>query len=286
MTTRSLDVLTIERLAKLIVDMDGPYERRGHQLEDLLRRAAWDDPPLYDATPRVPWLVEQLSSRNGTADLEHLVCRVCDPIEYDSVEIAQTFLQLVNGILKPEHLVVSYVGHRPVLASLSGDGTQPVFTEPEEMERRLRSLIRDEATVTVLLRRLDETRICEANGAYTFAIIGIGSLVEGILLAILTERDQEFRDGKLIDRRRPVEPERATLEFLINRAKTKGYLQFDATKFMHNVRDFRNFVHPRKELAEQPGFDRDSVMLCWGPVRALLNDLEEKLTEASPVPTG
>ncbi len=51
---------------------------------------------------------------------------------------------------------------------------------------------------------------------------------------------------------------------------------------MHTVRDFRNFVHPRKELVDQPAFDRDSVMLCWGPVRALLNDLEESLDDLAP----
>ncbi|MFI7062187.1 hypothetical protein ACIBL3_14480 [Kribbella sp. NPDC050124] len=291
MTTRSLDGRTIERLAKVIIDYEGPYERRGHELESLLRRSAWEDPPEYDGTPRVPWLVEQLTERNGTADVEHLLCRICDPIEYDAgAEVAQVFHALVNGILEPEQLVISYVGHRPVLAQLSGDGTHPVFTEPEEMERRLRSIIADDATVTGLLRRLGETRICEANGAYTFAIIGIGSLVEGILHAVLTERDQEFRNREILvggrDRRRRVEPERASMEFLIDRAKALGFIQLDATKFMHNVRDFRNFVHPRKELAEQPGFDRDSVMLCWGPVRALLNDLEEKLSATAPAVAG
>ncbi|MEU6644540.1 hypothetical protein ABZ863_18575 [Saccharomonospora sp. NPDC046836] len=49
------------------------------------------------------------------------------------------------------------------------------------------------------------------------------------------------------------------------------------TGVAHRVRDYRNFVHPRKELAEQPDFDQDSVRLCWAPVHALLNDLEERL---------
>src|SRR5688572_4110639 len=112
-TTRSLDLRTIERLAKLIVDLDGPYERRGHELETLLRRAAWEEPPLYDGTARIPWLVDQLTSRNGTADLEHLICRICDPIEYDGgIEVAQVFLELINTTLKAEHLVISYVGQR------------------------------------------------------------------------------------------------------------------------------------------------------------------------------
>jgi hypothetical protein len=287
---RSLDSLTIDRLAKLIVDMDGPYERRGYELESLLRRSAWPDPPEYDGSARIRWLAEQIDLRNGSAeDIEHLLCRICDPLEHDGgMEIANVFCDLTNAILAPEQLMISYVGQRPVLTGVSGDGEYPVYTEPDDMERRLHALIKDAATVQVLMNRLAETRICEANGAFTFAIIGIGSLVEGILLAILTERDKEFREGRARDQfGKLVKPERATLAYLIDAAKDRQLVQFDATRFMHTVRDFRNFVHPRKELVDQPAFDRDSVMLCWGPVKALLNDLEEGLENLTPpVTTG
>ncbi|WBQ06539.1 hypothetical protein [Kribbella sp. CA-293567] len=286
---RTLDSMTIERLAKLIVDMGGPCERKGYQLEQLLQRSAWADPPEYDGSARITWLVEQIEARNdGTEDIEHLLCRVCDPLEYDGgMEMAKYFAELVNAILLPEQLMVSYVGQRPVLAGVSGDGSHPVYTEPDDLERRLDALIVDKATVQVLMHRLAETRICEANGAYTFAIIGIGSLVEGVLLAILTERDKEFREGRTKDQSgRTVKPERAALAHLIDRAAERRLIQFDATRFMHTVRDFRNFVHPRKELVDQPAFDRDSVMLCWGPVAALLNDLEESLEELVPPVTA
>ncbi|GAA0957351.1 hypothetical protein GCM10009554_68020 [Kribbella koreensis] len=280
---RTLDSMTIDRLAKLVVDLGGPSERKGYELEKLLQRSAWQDPPEYDGTARIPWLVEQIEARNGQGeDVEHLLCRVCDPLEYDGgIEMARYFAELVNAILAPEQLMISYVGQRPVLAGVSGDGSQPVYTEPDDLERRLHVLIKDGATVQVLMNRLAETRICEANGAYTFAIIGIGSLVEGILLAVLTDKDKEFREGRAKDQwGKTVKPDRAALAYLIDRAAERRLIQFDATKFMHTVRDFRNFVHPRKELVDQPAFDRDSVMLCWGPVGALLNDLEENIEES------
>ncbi|MEV8374658.1 hypothetical protein AB0P21_18095 [Kribbella sp. NPDC056861] len=286
---RTLDSMTIDRLAKLVVDLGGPCERKGYELEKLLQRSAWPDSPEYDGTPRIPWLVEQIEARNGTKDIEQLLCRVCDPLEYDGgMEMARYFAELVNAILAPEQLMISYVGQRPVLAGVSGDGRHPVYSEPDDLQRRLDALIADKATVAVLMNRLAETRICEANGAYTFAIIGIGSLVEGILMAILTEQDQEFREGRSKDQAgRTVKPDRAALVHLIDRAAERGLIQFDATRFMHTVRDFRNFVHPRKELVDQPAFDRDSVMLCWGPVGALLNDLEKSLDALTPpVTTG
>ncbi|MFC7743317.1 hypothetical protein ACFQXA_23665 [Nocardiopsis composta] len=85
--------------------------------------------------------------------------------------------------------------------------------------------------------------------------------------------DQEFppRKGK------PVKPEEVSLHNLIEVMHDKQLIEFDAKNFMHRVRDFRNYVHPQRELADQPGFDSDSVGLCWAPVQAVLNDLEKRL---------
>ena len=47
------------------------------------------------------------------------------------------------------------------------------------MERRLAELIGDADMAGLLYQRLRETEICAANGAFTFAIIGLGSFVEG-----------------------------------------------------------------------------------------------------------
>ncbi|RJQ90616.1 hypothetical protein [Amycolatopsis panacis] len=277
-----LDPRTIGKLAETIADLGGPYERRGSELADLLANAGWADPPEYDGSPRIPWLREQLEDRRyNRAETERLLCRVCDPIEYDGgAAVAEQFRSAVNEKLAPEDLVVTYVSGRPVIGQLTKDGNRPTFTEPADFRDRLERLFADPVTVDMLVRRLDETRICESGGAYTMAVIGIGSLVEGLLLQLLLERDEELRDKGFPDPRGKggrKDARRVTLKELIDIAHGKDWIQLDAAKFVDTVRDFRNFVHPRKELSEQPRFDRDSVMLCWGPMHALLNDLEENL---------
>jgi hypothetical protein len=277
---KALDDRTSGRLAEVIVDIGGPYERRGHDLEQLLARAGWPMPPEYDGSYRVQWLTEQLVERkDNTSDIERLLCRVCDPIEYDDgVVSADEFRLAVNAKLAAERLVVSYIGGRPVLGALAADGKNAVFSAPEDLDRRLRNLISDQNSVDLLMRRVNETLLCEEAGAHTMAIIGIGSFVEGLLGALLTERDADIRQRGFIDehgRRR--QPHQAGLALMIDVAHTKQWIQLDAKDFMHNVRQYRNFVHPRAELEKQPRFDRDSVTLCWAPVRALLNDLEEYL---------
>jgi hypothetical protein len=281
-----LDDRTVERLARLIVDIGGPYERPSYSLVPLLEGARWADPPEYDGSPRVTWLMDQMQARrDDKAEIERLLCRVCDPLEYeDGMAAAEAFRDSVNAHLAHERLVVSYVGGRPVLSELAADGQSPKFTVPDELDARLRRLIGDQVTVELLMRRVAETLLCEQSGAHTMAIIGIGSVVEGLLYSLFAERDDDIR---LHGFRTPdggrVPAGEASLELMINVAHARDWIQLDAKDFMHNVRRYRNFVHPHAELVRQPKFDQDSVTLCWAPVQALLNDLEHHLP---PVAAG
>jgi hypothetical protein len=285
-----LDDRTAERVARVIVDIDGPYERPSWELERLLAAAGWSDPPTYDQiASRVRWLTEQLIERkNDHADVERLLCRVCDPLEYDDgKESAEEFRTVLNAVLQAEGLVVSSIGGRPVLGRLSSTGS-PIFAAPEDLDRRLRAMIDDAHAVALLMRRVQETLICERNGAHTMAIIGIGSIAEGLLYSLLTERDADInQNGFPLKNGKRLKPEQAGLALMIDIAYEKGWIQMDARDFMHNVRQYRNFVHPRLELEKQPQFDQDSVNLCWAPVRALLNDLEEHIgAAAAPAQRG
>lgn len=279
-----LDPRTIERIASIVVDTGGHYERKGWQLEQLFSAAGWASPPGYDGSPRVPWVIEQLTERaSDRSAIERFLCRICDPLEYDEGQpAADLFRQIINEKLQPERLAVTYVSGRPALGELMDDGGEPMFVQPPNLDQRLRTLIENKTTVDVLVKRAKEADLCAASGAHTLAIIGIGSFVEGMLLALLMERDPEISDKGFAGKNgKRLPAERAGLELLINTARSKNWIQFVAADFMHRVRDYRNFVHPRKELAELPDFDQESVRLCWAPVHVVLNDLEERLARVT-----
>jgi hypothetical protein len=277
-----LDPRTIERLADLIVDIGGPYERHGWELERLLEHSGWPVPATYDGSSRVPWLVDQLVELRGDrAAIERLLCRVCDPVEYDDGNVtAEAFRNAINEKLAAEQLAVTLVGGRPVIGE-GADHDSLAFSEPPDFERRIRGLLCDQQTADALARRITETRVAQSGGAHTLALIGIGSIVEGLLLALLLERDEDVRRNGIPDTERPgkrVPADFAPMKLLIDIAHQRGWIQLDAKNFMHTVRDFRNFVHPRKEWTHQPDFDGDSVRLCWAPVHAIINDLEQRLS--------
>jgi len=266
---------TIERAARIIVDIDGQFERSGRDLERLLRSAGWTNPPEYDGSARIQWLIDVMQERaNDQAAIERLYCQVCSPVEYDDgMASAGAILQALNQVLALDHQAISFWNGRPVMGALSPDGNTTMFTAPPELETRLYSLIQDPVTVEWLLARIKETQVCEANGAFTFALVGIGSFVEHLLLSVLLERDEDIRAHGFIDdhgrnTRRP------SLDLLIRTAHAKGWIQLDAKDFLRQVREYRNLVHVRLQSESGLAPDGDTIMMCWAPVRAVINDLE------------
>ncbi|MGW1673373.1 hypothetical protein [Streptomyces sp. NPDC002324] len=272
---KPLDPLTLERAARLIVDIDGPFERRGYQLTQLLHRAAWPNPVDYDSSPRIPWLTDILTSSDDPAAVRRLLCRICDPLEYDDgLTSADLVRQELNIHLAAEHLAVTYVSNRPVLGELDIDGHTTVFTAPDDLEDRIRPLVSSEDFLTQLMARITETQICEHHGAYGLALIGIGSFTEALLLDVLTHRDPTLQQQGFPLGGKRIAPERASFALLLDTARARDWIQMDAHDFMAIVREYRNFVHLRKQRERGVTPDRDTVGMCWGPVLAVLNDLE------------
>lgn len=275
-----LDTKTIERVAQLVCDLGGANERHGWELETLLRSAGWTDPPDYDGSPRIPWLVDVLTERaDRRPDIERLLCRVCDPLEYGGTEVAEAFRRELNHILEPERLAVTYVGGRPVLGELLPDADGPVFTAPDNLAQRLGRIVADQQVVDLLVDRVRQSRLSEDNGAYLLAVFGIGSFVEGLLFSVLTQHEPNPSTTTFTGRNGKMSASRAGLELLIDTAHKRGLIQLDAKNFMDPVRNFRNFIHPRAQLESKFVPDRDTVGLCWGPVHAVLNDLEESVVD-------
>ncbi|MEU5046966.1 hypothetical protein [Streptomyces griseorubiginosus] len=272
---KPLDPLTLERVARLIVDIDGPFERRGYQLAQLLQRAGWPQPAEYDGSPRIPWLTDILTSTDDVAAVSRLLCRICDPLEYDDgLASADLVRQTLNTHLAAEQLTVTYVSGRPVLGQPGTDGHTTVFTVPDDLEARIRPLVSSEAFLQQLMERVTETQICEQHGAYGLTLIGIGSFAEALLLDVLTHRDPTLLQGFPMPNGKRVPPERTSFSLLLDTARSRGWIQMDAHDFMKIVRDYRNFVHLRQQQERGVTPDRDTVGMCWGPVLAVLNDLE------------
>ena len=265
----SLDVRTIKRLATLVCDLDGPFERRGYELQSLLEIAGWPDSVEYDGSPRQLWMQDvMMSRRHDMSALERLISRMCDELEYDDgAAAADVVRREVNRVLEAEGLLVSVTGRRPVLASLDNEHRQANYSAPDDLADRLKALIVDDRARGVLLERAREAQVCESGGAYTMALISMGSFVEGLLFALLVQRDPNVLTHGLYDKRtkRQARADRLSLALLIDSAHDMGLIQVDAKEFVHKVRDYRNLVHPREQLSLGLVPDEDTVYDVLGP---------------------
>lgn len=267
-----LDLRTIERLAEIICDQGGPYARSVRALTRFLGGAGWD--VAYEGGARVPWLVEEIRERNDDAEAIHaLLKRIIDPREYDEgIKAASTFVETMNDLLAADGLQVGYEsGTRPVVRRLEGTGELGLdqlaarLADPE-LRQAVREIVSDPEMAEILIARLDEVDACRRAGAYLLAVIGTGSFVEGLLYDVVRPRDSDTQKMK-----------NPTLDFLLNRAHKRGWIQHDAFTFGGYVREYRNLVHPREQLRMAFRADNDTVLLCWQPVLAVINDLRAEL---------
>jgi hypothetical protein len=279
----ALDGNTLDRIADLVCDTDGPHHRQGWELPRFFRNAGWRDVPEYDEIGRKRWVLAILSARRDDRPaIEQVVCRLSDPREYqDEPRQAQQVAQSLNRILALEALKVTYAGGRPMVVALPGAMIAPDAPAGVDLKRELGAFILDPDLAGILRLRLDEASTCREHGACLSTIIMLGSILEGALLDVATRfipsamrSSSAPGDGRKLSR--------WTLDELINVAHERGWIQPDVRAFAHSLRDYRNFVHPREQLKRGEFPDQDTVNVCWDVVMAALNDLAAAVTLEQP----
>lgn len=269
-----LDDRTIERLAELICDIGGAYERSTRDLLRFVKAAGWD--ASYEGGARIPWLQEAIRARNEDPQaIEALLRRIVDPREYDEgMTAAEQFVGFVNSIVSADGFEVGHEGQRAFVRHASADQTalEQVATQLASpvLRATVRGLISRQEVADVLIARLDEVEAARRVGAHLLAVVGTGSFIEGLLDDVLRLRDKESRNQE------------TTLNWLLERAHKRGWIQHDAMTFSGYVKDYRNFVHPREQLKHGFSPDADTVLLCWQPVLAVINDLDRLLPGRRP----
>lgn len=268
-----LDVRTIERLAELICDLGGLNERSVRRLQRFLEGAGWDA-PYNGPQGRVPWLAGTIKARNDHEEaITALLLRVVDPREYDGGPAeAETFVEPMNALLAADGFEVGLDRGRPFVRRESVNGEQPSLEQvaaalaSPQLRSTVWSLVSDHALADILISRLDEVEAARNAGAFVLSIVGTGSFVEGLLHDVMRLRDPEIRKA-----------ESTNLDLLLRSAHKRGWIQPDAFQFSDIVRQYRNFVHPREQQKSGITPDGDTVLLCWQPVLAVINDLDERL---------
>lgn len=262
-----LDDNTLDEIARLICGDDGPVYRQGWELPRFLQRAGWEKVDEHDGAPRREWVLARLRERRDRAsNIEAVILRLADPREYlgEPPGTVTEAARRLNAFLVYEGYQIQLPGGRPRIVECDPALGHPSELAPVELQTTMSDLVPEPAVAAILQNRLDEAQTCHTNGAHVAAIIMLGSLLEGVLLDVLRARTPPGA--------RPLD-DRTSLHDLIEVAHRNRWIQADAKKFCHELRDYRNLVHVPAQIRMGDVPDADTVKVCWYVVVATLNDL-------------
>lgn len=234
--------------------------------------------PPYDDGGRERWTRELLlSRRTDVQSLAQVIRRLADPREYpNDPDSAAAVTQRLNQILGFEGLQVSYIRGRPELIERDPVFRTPTASAPLSLRAELAEIVHDPQLTELLRKRLDEARTCREYGAHLSSVIMLGSVLEGVLRDVALQHRPEAYRCRVAPKDQSGKPRdigRWKLVELVDVAHACGWIELDAQRFSHELREYRNMVHPAVELADMHHPDEDTAAICWNVVVAALNDL-------------
>ena len=109
----------------------------------------------------------------------------------------------------------------------------------------------------------------------------MGSMLEGILLGVFqrnpaqankcSSAPKDSQTGKI------KQFSQWKLAEMINVAHKVGWLDMDVHEFSSALREFRNMIHPYKQMKTLTNPDADTCKISWLVVQAAVNDLAKAL---------
>lgn len=279
-----MDSQTLDSIADFICgdnSTDYPIYRTGSELTRFFQRVGFSN-FVHDGSTRKWWTLDVLKSLSDN-NLKAVILRLANPSEYrgDREQIGQAITKL-NEILMIEGLKVELEGVTPQFKKIT-----PQFLKKEEEGLKplpppdFLNLKLEHGLGEILAGRWNEAQNCLNGKAYLAAIIIMGSMLEGMLLAVFQKFPQEANSCKST----PRDPKNGKMSYfakwslseMINVAHEAGWLNLDVKKFSHALREFRNLVHPYQQLVKKSFPDKDTCEISWLVVQAASNDLAKKL---------
>jgi len=284
-----MDDSTLERLADLICGNDpatAPTYRSGSELTRFFQRAGITR-FQHDGSTRKWWTSDALRQCSDN-EVKQVILRLASPKEYAGVASAvQKALNALNEVLSVE-------GHRVEL-----HGVEPLLIAgpPEMVSRRTEPDLKplpppdflalglELGVGELLAQRWHEAERCVNAEAYLAGTVMMGSLLEGLLLAVCQRFPKRANQAPCVPfdqaKGKPKYFAEWSLAEMIEVSHAVGWIDLDVKKFSHALREFRNLIHPYQQLQSQARPDKDTCGIGWLVVQAAVNDLARVLQGTS-----
>lgn len=155
-------------------------------------------------------------------------------------------------------------------------GNDERFSEKDFGNVSIGTLPFEPSLISILENRLEEAIRCHVANAPLAVILLVGSILEGILFGMALRYSEKFNraDNSPKDESRKVKPfVQWKLCHLIDVACELGYIKLDIKKFSHELRDFRNYIHPNQQATSKFHPDKHTAEICLQVLKAAVASL-------------
>lgn len=279
---------TLEQIADFLIGWgdDFPINRRAEDLNLFFERLGIQSDA--ERGDRKPWLVEFLEDLQPL-EVEKVVIKLADLRTYrgraEDLESATTFL---NSALKAEGFEISFLDGRPklierTLTDLNGFGESEkdrFLRRKIDVDLAVKDLAIESALAAVIQQRVDEAETASEQKLPLATIFLLGSALEGLLLAYQQKDKEGFGRTKVGTKQK----KEWTLDPLIEASAELNILGNDVREFGFALRNFRNYIHPRKQLKEDFTPTEDTADLCSQVFRVAFSQLKRYDSAETKVP--
>jgi hypothetical protein len=161
----------------------------------------------------------------------------------------------------------------PKLLESCGVNDAPAVPIPD-----FKQLVHDEALALIFTERWMEAELCVAGKACLAAVVMMGSLFEGVLLAKVIADPQAASQSPAAPRTTEDKLRQFhewSLTDLINVAHSCGWLEMGADSFSHMLCNYKDYIHPWHHVAHSGSIGEWACSDNWGVVSYAVASLVE-----------
>lgn len=219
-----------------------------------------------------------LNDIQSKGSVEDFLIQMVNPINYPGDSTAQSVMDVVNNILLPYGASLVLVGVKPNIIEIPASTlTHPRPNSTHLAKPNFAKAKGSAAFIKLLEDRWEEAVITYSSFAPRMTVIALGGILEGALLAYTdankiaalgSKKAPRDNRGSLIS-----DIDKWKLEQLIDVVADLGWIHQSREKFSHVVRQYRNYIHPAREMKEGVSIDQGACDISWIVVKASLDDL-------------
>lgn len=274
---------TLKKLRE-IINEESKY-RSGPELIDFFNGLGFEDAYGKGFPSRWIYTDSKLEQINGTPEIDKCIKKIFAPNLYiGNYEFLDELIKDFNEYISYDGWMINRNGKEISFSRTHEiyEKEKPIATNPKEFlsinfgEINLSKLQIENEILIILEQRIKELKIIVAQDAPLSSIIMIGSILEGLLLAIATAYPKMYNTSLAAPKDKSGNVKKFnnwTLNEFINVTYNLGVFQADVHKFTSSLRDFRNYIHPYQQLLSDFKPTQDTVQICYQVLRAAANQL-------------